>query len=307
MSDAPGAPDWLTQSEVGMCPCGCIGKRKKGSHLDKTIVGASNVLRQAMFTDDMAARDGLMQRLDPRAKIVGLIVALIAAAFVRHIPVLVGTYVLALVLALASRLSLTFFVKRVWLFIPIFTGIVVLPATLNVITPGHIVLDLGSPLGWHLGFTSQGLSAAGLIVMRVATSISFVVLVTITTPWAELLAALRALKVPKTFVLIIGMAYRYLFVLLGTVTDMFVARKARTFAPEQVKGGRAFVMSSAGALFGKAHGLSEEVYQAMVARGWSGDARTLRPVRIGALDASFMLACVAFAVLVIGGDRALGL
>ena len=26
----PGTPDWLVQPEIAMCPCGCIGKRKKG-------------------------------------------------------------------------------------------------------------------------------------------------------------------------------------------------------------------------------------------------------------------------------------
>ena len=45
----------------------------------------------------------------------------------------------------------------------------------------------------RVGLTSQGLRAAGLIVMRVATSISLVVLLTLTTPWTRLLAALRAL------------------------------------------------------------------------------------------------------------------
>ena len=41
--------------------------------------------------------------------------------------------------------------------------------------------------------TSQGLTSAGLIVTRVAVSISLVVLLTLTTPWNRLLAALRAL------------------------------------------------------------------------------------------------------------------
>ena len=57
---------------------------------------------------------------------------LVAAAFVQHVPVLLGLYGLTLALAAASQLSLRFFVKRVWLFIPIFTGIVVLPATLSL-------------------------------------------------------------------------------------------------------------------------------------------------------------------------------
>jgi energy-coupling factor transporter transmembrane protein EcfT len=40
--------------------------------------------------------------------------------------------------------------------------------------------------------------------------------------------ALRALGVPRIFILIIGMAYRYIFLLLVSVTDMYQARQART-------------------------------------------------------------------------------
>ena len=34
------------------------------------------------------------------------------------------------------------------------------------------------------------------------------------------------------FVLVVGMAYRYLFVLLGSVIDMYQARKSRTVGAE---------------------------------------------------------------------------
>ena len=114
-----------------------------------------------------------------------------------------------------------------WLFVPLFTGVVVLPATLNVITHGHVVVPLGTWFGYRLGLTSQGLTAAARIVLRVAVSISLVVLVTLTTRWNELLAGLRGLFVPKLFVQVLGMAYRYTFHLLDTVDDMYVARKAR--------------------------------------------------------------------------------
>ena len=86
---------------------------------------------------------------------------------VRHIPVLVAMYAGTLVLAAASGLSLSFFIKRVWLFIPIFTGIVVLPATFSFITPGDIVVPFGTWFGHPVGMTSQGLTSAGLIVTRV--------------------------------------------------------------------------------------------------------------------------------------------
>jgi cobalt/nickel transport system permease protein len=306
-STATATPDWLLQGEVGLCPCGCIGRRRKGSFVEKTLNGGAGLLRQAMFSEDSAAQAGLLQRLDPRVKVVSLLGLLVTAALVRHIPVLAAMYLGTLGLAAASGLSLRFFVKRVWLFIPVFTGVVVLPATFSFVTPGHIVVPVGSWFGHRVGLTGQGLTTAGLIVIRVATSISLVVLLTLTTPWTKLLAALRSLFVPRMFILVLGMAYRYLFHLLGSVTDMYTARKARMVGAEtDVASGRAFVSAGAGALFGKAHALSEEVYQAMVARGYTGAARGLGRFRFQAVDVAWSVATVLTAVVVLGGDRALG-
>jgi cobalt ECF transporter T component CbiQ len=206
-----------------------------------------------------------------------------------------------------TGLSLVFFVKRVWLFIPIFTGIVVLPATLNLITPGTIVVPLGTWFGHEVGVTSEGVHGAAIIVVRVAVSISLVVLLTLTTPWTRLLSALRALFVPKIFILVLGMAYRYLFHLLGSVTDMYSARTSRTIDPDVgVASGRRFVAASAGALFGKAHALSDEVYLAMVARGYDGNARTLTAFRLRTLDVVWVAGCVLAGAAILGLDRYAG-
>ena len=300
-------PAWLLEADVAMCPCGCIGRRKKGSFVEKTLAGGADVLRQAMFSEDTARGGGLLQRLDPRVKVVSLLALLVVAALVRHVPVLLAMYLVTLTLAAASGLPIGFFVKRVWLFIPVFTGVVVLPATFSFVTPGEVVAPLWHWHGHPVGLTRQGLVGAGLIVARVATSVSLVVLLTLTTPWTRLLAALRALAVPRIFILVIGMAYRYLFLLLNSVTDMFQARKARSVAAQvDVKAGRSFVAAAAGALFGKSYALSEEVHQAMVARGYRGDARNLERFAPGALDAAWVAACAALAVLVLGGDRLLG-
>ncbi|HTX97544.1 MAG TPA: hypothetical protein VME67_23570, partial [Mycobacterium sp.] len=57
------APDWLLNREAALCPCGCIGKRRKGSHIEKTLTGAAQLLRQVMFSEDTAAQPGMLQRL----------------------------------------------------------------------------------------------------------------------------------------------------------------------------------------------------------------------------------------------------
>jgi len=256
----------------------------------------------------MAGRGGLLQRVDPRVKLLTMVGLLMVAALVRHIPVLLVMYGFTLVLAAASKVPLGFFIRRVWFFIPIFTGIIVLPATFSFVTPGDLVVFLWHWNGHPVGITAQGLTAAGLIVARVAVSISLVVLLTITTPWTRLLAALRTLLVPRVFILVFGMAYRYLFLLLNTVTDMYTARKARSPGgpSSDVKEGQRFVSASAGALLGKAHALSEEVHLAMVSRGYRGEVRTLSGSGPGAIDAMWAAAVVVTAVLVLGGDRLLG-
>jgi cobalt ECF transporter T component CbiQ len=303
-----GAPRWLLRAEPGLCPCGCIGKRRKGHFVEKTIEGGSGILQQAIFSDDLALRRGFLQRLDPRVKLLTMVMLLVTAAFVRNIEVLIVMYLATLVLAAVSKIPVGFFVKRVWFFIPIFTGIIVLPATFSFITPGNVVVPLWSWHGNPVGITSQGLEAAALIVSRVAVSISLVVLVTITTPWNRLLAGMRGLLVPRVFILVFGMAYRYLFLLLNSVQDMYMARKARSVAAERgdVKEGQRFVSASIGALFGKAHQLSEEVHMAMLSRGYQGDARTLGGLRVRAIDVAWVAGCAVVGLLVLGGDRFLG-
>jgi cobalt ECF transporter T component CbiQ len=304
---ASATPAWLLQSEAGLCPCGCIGKRSKANFIDKTITGASRIMRHALFTDDIAALPGLLQRLDPRVKAITMLALVVVTAVIHNIAVLLGLFVLAVLLAAASRISVPYFVKRVWLFVPIFTGIVVLPATFNFVTPGHIVVPMGHWFGHRVGLTSQGLRSAGLIVTRVATSISFVVLLALTTTWARLLVSLRAMGLPRMFVLVLGMAYRYVFHLLESVTDMYEARKARTVqSGSSSRSGRAFVSATGGALFGKAHAMSEEVYQAMVSRAYSGNPRTLSVSRMRAVDVAWMVGCVVVAAVVIWSDHVLG-
>ena len=219
----------------------------------KTIDGAGgSPAAGACSPRTSRARAGLLQRLDARVKALALFGLLVAIGSSTTSPCCSRLYAATLVLAAASALPLGFFIKRVWLFIPIFTGIVVLPATLNVVTDGDVVVPLGT--GSAARPDRTGADAGGVITFRVATSISLVMLLTLTTPWTRLLSALRALGVPRISSLVIGMAYRYIFVLLGAVTDMYMARKARTSHRSTTRAADARSSApAAGALFGKSH------------------------------------------------------
>ncbi len=300
-------PDWLLAPEPGLCPCGCVGRRSKRGFVEKTLDGGVDLVGRAMFSDDVASKPGLLQAIEPRVKLVTLLALLLAASVVRHVSVLAVLYVVTVVLAVASGLDVGFFVKRVWLFVPLFTGVVVAPAALSFVTHGHVVVPLGTWFGHRVGLTREGLVSGAVVVARVAVSTSVVVLLTLTTPWNRLLASLRALFVPRVFVLVLAMTYRYLFHLLHGVADMYTARSARTVRRDgDVAKGRAFVAATAGALFGKAHALSGEVHLAMLARGYAGRHRSLHATRVGLIDGFWAAGCAIGIVVTLGGDRALG-
>ena len=221
------APDWLLATDVALCPCGCIGKRRKGGYVAKTLTGVANVVRQAMFSDDVADRSGCApaDRCPRQGRCAVRSPDRRGVRCTRSRCSARCTWVRSCSRSrVASRSECSS--RRVWLFVPIFTGIVVLPATLSLITPGEIVVPLGTWFGTAVGLTAEGLESAGLIVTRVALSISLVVLLTLTTQWSRLLAALRSLFVPTTVILVLSMSYRYLFHLLTSVDDMYTARRA---------------------------------------------------------------------------------
>jgi cobalt/nickel transport system permease protein len=253
--------------------------------------------------------------MDPRLKLVSLLALLLTASLVRHPLTLAALYLLTLALAAASRLPTGFFLGRVWLFIPIFTGVVVIPSIFNVVRPGDPLLvlwDFGREvhLGpWSLGdtlaITRQGLYGAALLVLRVAVSVSLAVLLAVTTRWSELLKALRVFFVPRVFILILSMTYRYIHLLLGLATDMYMARRSRGGDGVRAAEERRFAAAGMGALLGKSRAMSDGIYSAMVSRGYDGEPLVLRRFTLSARDIWLGAGLIAAALLAAGGDRLL--
>ncbi len=309
-------PVWLLDGGQKAGDYSPSGRPRKISAVERTITGITNALKASVFSEELAARDGVLQRLDPRVKTASLLGLLLSAALVQHPSVLAALYFLTIVLAAFSRISIWYFIKRVWLFIPIFAGIIVIPSLFNMVRPGDpliILWDFGHEvhlgpwsLGEELAITRQGLYGAILLVLRVAVSVSLAVLLALTTRWSELLKSLRVFYLPRVFILILSMTYRYIYLLLSLSADMFTARRSRTAGHISRSEDRRFTSSGMGALLGKSHALSDEIYSAMVSRGYTGEPKTLRSFRITAADVLMGSALLLVAAVAVGGDRLLG-
>jgi len=270
--------------------------------LEQTIGGLTGNIEQAVFTEQHARSAGWLQRRDPRAKVVGSFVAILAASLTTSVFGLLALYAATLAAARASRVPFGFFVKRVWLGIPLFAGIVVVPAIFFV--PGTRVFDLAlGPI--HLAPSWNGIEGAVPFVIRVGVSVSLAVLLVVTTPWADVLKSLRALKVPQVFVLVLSMTYRYIFLFLHTANGMLMARKSRVVGRTSGGEQRRWISGTMGNLMSRAFKMSNDVYAAMLARGFGGEIRTYSTYRMGAADWAALAGVAVVGAAAILAGRAL--
>jgi energy-coupling factor transporter transmembrane protein EcfT len=106
------------------------------------------------------------------------------------------------------------------------------------------------------------------------------------------LKALRILKCPVVLVAILGMTYRYIFVILQTAFDMFESRKSRTVGALEPRERRRLAASAVGVLMSKSFQLSGDVHLAMKSRGFRGEVYVLQEFRARPADWCWLAAFV---------------
>ena len=270
--------------------------------LEHTVSGITASVERSIFTEEHARSAGWLQSVDPRAKLGMFLAAVLAASLSSSVVVLAVLYAVVLLAARASRIPFDFFVRRVWLGIPFFAGLVVLPAVFLV--PGPHLFDLAlGPVS--LGPTVPGVTGAILFVSRVGVSVSLAVLLVMTTPWADLLKSLHAVHVPQLFILVLAMAYRYIFLFLHLANGMFEARKSRIVARTSGGEQRRWITASMGGLLNRSVKMSNDVYAAMVARGFAGTIQTFADYRMTRDDWAALAGTVAISVAAVVAQRGL--
>ncbi len=232
------------------------------------------LLEYSLAAEDRAASTGFVQRIDPRVKL-ACYAALIAGSVIVHkLAVITALFALAACFALAQRIP----AGSVWLAVLLFTGAIALPAIFLV--PG-------------------GLAGALRLIVRAETSATLSLLLVFTTPWARVLKSLRLLGLPVVFVVILGMTYRYIFVLARSASDMFESRRSRMVGVLSGSDRRRVAVNSIGVLLSKTFTLSGDVYLAMQSRGYRGEVYLLDEFAMRRADWLVLLAGFVAAAAVI--------
>lgn len=255
-----------------------VGKERRlrvfrSNFVERSILSALSFLKYSVQSDEYALKQSFLQKFEPRLKLSFAALFIIFALFTKSLNVLICLYLFCLLLAVLSGIKLGFFLERTWVFIPLFSLFIALPA---LFSPGEPLLKFNI---WNLVISRQGLSAALLFVARVTTILSYVILLSLTTRQTSLLRSLRVFRVPQIFVMVISMCLRYIYLFAGIIENMFLAIKSRIGGVTiHYKKGQKIATWNLASLWQRSRHLSSQVYDAMLSRGYSGEPRTMKKI-----------------------------
>ncbi|MFB3817087.1 MAG: CbiQ family ECF transporter T component [Candidatus Methylomirabilales bacterium] len=247
-----------------------------------------------------AARPQPLRALQPRARLMAVLLYLVSLSLASSLPVLLAHGAIPAALLVLSRVRLREGLGGGLLLAAASALCMAAPATLNLVQPGEIVLPLaeipaGTQLGplalpARIGVTREGLLGAATLLARVVGSVAMVLWLTLATPWLGLLRALRGVGVPAVVVQVAGMAVRYLHVLLAHAEAWHLGKRSRTVCRRPLLAEQAGVGAQVGMAWARGLHLMDEVSAAMTARGFTGELPAPPGARLLARDWAFLLA-----------------
>lgn len=234
------------------------------------------------FLTDARFGSSPIHRLDPRVKILGFLGLTVVSVSTPATEVWAFALYSALIFFIVglSRLPLTFIARRAALILPVVGLAVVFLPFLHrggrefAVFGGLKVSEAGLVLLWNV------------LVKAILGMFSMMVLA-LTTSFAELVAGLDGLHTPRVFTLIVSFMYRYSFVFIEEFRRMRRAMESRNYRGRWLWDARVLgqVIS---ALFLRSYQRGERVYVAMVSRGYDGTMPAAAPPGIRGAEVLFL-------------------
>jgi cobalt ECF transporter T component CbiQ len=290
-------------------PLAAVGHSGALSHIDRGIAGFARIIRYTFIHWELASHRGFLQSLDARAKVLFWILLLVTISLKTTVFSLMMIAIALAFLAMVSRVSLISLYGRVIPLALFFGFFVSAPAMLSVISPGKVVvpiLELSRPFAFwiysipqHIGITEEGIIICSMLTLRVFASLTLSFLIVATTPFSEIVRALKLFRVPDTLLLILTLTYKYVYLFAQMITDMYRAKKVRLVLGISTSEFRRWSTGRMVTVFRKTEQRVDDIYHAMLCRGFPGEIRLLGEpafkssdmIRAGVL-ASFVLAAL---------------
>jgi len=257
-------------------------------------------MMEVLENDATASLPGLLQSIDPRVKLLSILLFAVTVSFMQSIGAIVVMILLTVAIAAASHVSSLSFARKVWASAGLFAVLVAAPAATSWITPGAPLISVGP-----VAVTTSGLYLATRLVLRVVAGAGIGLLIVWTTRWTDILRALTAMRLPDIVVATLAMTQKQIVSLLRTVENIHLARESRMLTVGSTRENRGWVVERMGFVASKSMKTADDVYDAMLSRGFTGAMPSLVRLRTTARDWVWIAASVTTCALTLGLDRVL--
>lgn len=220
--------------------------------------------------DFYANLDSSIHRWEPRCKLIGLFSLIFAFSFVEHLSLLPGLLIVTLVYYRLSRLPLSFLRSRLR-----YPGFFLLAITLL------LPFTVGSTVIVQIGILSlykEGIVALALIATRFLCILTVSLILFGTAPFLSTVKAMRSLGLPAVLADMTLLTYRYIEQFGEDLIKMKRAMQLRGFRATRLSRRNLNVLASlVGSLLVRSYNQSQQVYQAMILRGYGYTLKHRKP------------------------------
>ena len=252
-------------------------------------------ITQTLKLDEIASGDSLIHNLDGRVKLISTIIITIFTVFSSQLIVSIIIEVFLLIILYLSKVPLKDSFKRIALLLPFGGAIIIFQP---FIQPGNVLWTYS----W-LKITDVGLNWGILLLARLITSLTAIVLLSSTSPMQEIVASFRKLKMPKELAMILSITVRFLFVFIDELNTIRNAQKSRNFNIHSSLVSYKWRLKQVGytiaMMFLKSYEQGEKVHKSMLSRGFSDTSHLFsQKTHLGKSDYIYILSIIAIIIII---------
>jgi len=237
--------------------------------------------------DTLSYQDTPIHRLDPRVKLLTTLIFVVSVvSFDKYeIAGLIPFVMYPVVLIALGNLPAVHLLKKILMAAPFafFIGI------FNPLLDRAVMLHIG-PVD-----VSGGWVSFASIMVRFGLTVSVALALIACTGMNSICMAMEKLGSPRSFAVQLLLLYRYIFVLTDEASRMVRARSLRSFGKSGT--GLGVYVSMVGQLLLRSLDRAQRIHLAMLCRGFDGEIRVIRPLKIKRPDVLFFLGWLTFFAL----------
>lgn len=248
-----------------------------------------------MILTDKYAYASNIYKIDPLSKVIFTFFMLLMCLFLNNLYVSIFLLIVSMVLIIYTNPQVDFFTYIKFMIVPA-------AFLITAILPVLIVQDSNLKFiiieKYNIGITENSLSFSINLVFRAVSAVSITYFLALSTPMVYFLESLHKLKLPKLFISLMELVYRYIFILLDEAYAVYKSQVLR-LGYKNFKSSIICLGELAATLFIRAYKKADLSYECLLSRTYNGEINTIDEVyESGRMFYIFTVLFVAVSILI---------